>query len=631
MNYFKKGKGLVVVAVGVLFSLGFGGHALAKEKGSAGYWKFDEGKGNIAKDSSGKGNDGKIHNATWAEGKVGKALFFNGADAYVDCGNDKSLNITNAITIEAWVKRKSLSGGSQQQVVVDKLEGGSGQYAYYMGFYLNDEVILWSSENGTLAGKAYLKTTNTFTSTTAWYHLVGTIDSGTFRIYVNGVEESGTMTGSNSAIFSSTSNLHIGSRAGNYAFNGAIDEVKIYNYVLPKYKAKGQKYTAKERLSISSPLKRWAHIPPMDTHYQQAIIKDGIYYGSSHHGERKILAINIHSGAIEHSLDISSHKTRAGCACAPWIAGDYMYFYVHAKNKVYKIVRDSFDIEATWTVHGNVYAEVVPCDSIYFYLPESTPKVTKRKLTDGTVVATFSPRSPKIRGILMLNGYLYFKTSTEFYCVRKTDLTEVWSIPLDFTEGTYSTPSYDSDNNLIYIANTPLAYNKSYLYAIDPGSGKVKWKKHYPSYGICSTPMYHNNRIFVPLFYYHGIEALNPADGSVIWSKTYDNDYGWCSGALDDKYIYRGSSRAWGTSNSYNPYYFQMIRQSDGELVYSEPINYSGLCAIAVISDGMCILPTRGAIIGFKIGSGNPVDYYPFHGNIHYTGYKAGAITYPFK
>ena len=67
-------------------------------------WTFDEGSGNVAKDSSGNSNDGKfVKEPKWVNGKLGKALEFNGTDNYVDCGNAKSFDITNAITIVAWM------------------------------------------------------------------------------------------------------------------------------------------------------------------------------------------------------------------------------------------------------------------------------------------------------------------------------------------------------------------------------------------------------------------------------------------------------------------------------------------------------------------------------------------------
>jgi hypothetical protein len=57
-----------------------------------GIWLFDEGKGDVAEDSSENGFDGKIMNgAKWVDGKFGDALEFDGADDYVDFGNDERL------------------------------------------------------------------------------------------------------------------------------------------------------------------------------------------------------------------------------------------------------------------------------------------------------------------------------------------------------------------------------------------------------------------------------------------------------------------------------------------------------------------------------------------------------------
>jgi len=64
----------------------------------------DEGTGN-PQDSSGKGNHGTITGATWTtQGKFGNALEFDGVNDMVNCGNDESLNITDRITVEAWIK-----------------------------------------------------------------------------------------------------------------------------------------------------------------------------------------------------------------------------------------------------------------------------------------------------------------------------------------------------------------------------------------------------------------------------------------------------------------------------------------------------------------------------------------------
>ena len=117
-------KGIVlgmVLALG-LFFIGFASQGLAEEKGLVSWWKFDEGKGTIAKDSSGKGNDGTLvgwwkfdegtrEEAIWTDGRKTKVLSFGRRNCegvefeYVDCGKDTSLDITGEITIEVWLKR----------------------------------------------------------------------------------------------------------------------------------------------------------------------------------------------------------------------------------------------------------------------------------------------------------------------------------------------------------------------------------------------------------------------------------------------------------------------------------------------------------------------------------------------
>ena len=69
------------------------------------YWKFDEGSGNTIHDSIGN-NDGTINGSyEWAQNADGSAALFLDEDAYVDFGNDSSLNLgTSDATILARIK-----------------------------------------------------------------------------------------------------------------------------------------------------------------------------------------------------------------------------------------------------------------------------------------------------------------------------------------------------------------------------------------------------------------------------------------------------------------------------------------------------------------------------------------------
>ena len=71
-----------------------------EEKNLVAYYDFDEGSGYVVHDKSGNGNDGEIHGAEYVKHGSGYALQFDGKD-YVDCGKDKSLNVADAISVEA--------------------------------------------------------------------------------------------------------------------------------------------------------------------------------------------------------------------------------------------------------------------------------------------------------------------------------------------------------------------------------------------------------------------------------------------------------------------------------------------------------------------------------------------------
>jgi hypothetical protein len=76
-----------------------------------GWWSFESlSQDGIVYDNSTYANNGTMYNFTsntTTTGIRGDAIVFDGVDDYIDAGNDSSFNISNEITLEAWIKSNS--------------------------------------------------------------------------------------------------------------------------------------------------------------------------------------------------------------------------------------------------------------------------------------------------------------------------------------------------------------------------------------------------------------------------------------------------------------------------------------------------------------------------------------------
>jgi len=207
---------------------------MSMDAGLVGWWRFNEKSGIIANDSSRYRNTGTLIGATlpvWAE----KGIKFDGVNDYVNVGNAASLNITSAITIEAWVKR---SATGVQHSIVEKYDLGSIN-GYLLRIQSNDKILVGILD---ASGLTYTSSVATI-STGIWYHLVYVFSPGTNKIYINGnLDNSGVQ---NKVPTAGTTTLKIGASGGNpiTPFNGSIDEVRIYNRALSAAEIK-QNYEA---------------------------------------------------------------------------------------------------------------------------------------------------------------------------------------------------------------------------------------------------------------------------------------------------------------------------------------------------------------------------------------------------
>jgi len=188
-----------------------------------GKWDFDEGKGQVARDTSGTGTHALLGTRSAVEdsdpqwvttGHTGTALRFDGIDDTVTVANVGALQMVEAASIEAWIKLEKRLPYAR---VVDC--GPMCIYADQAGQRFGLRIGGYS--------------VNTAWSTpiplNQWTHLKATYDGKSICFHVNG-KRSGTKHFPDARLTSGSPFVIGNAAAMARPFAGLIDEVRVYNY-----------------------------------------------------------------------------------------------------------------------------------------------------------------------------------------------------------------------------------------------------------------------------------------------------------------------------------------------------------------------------------------------------------------
>ncbi len=190
------------------------------DSGYRGVWHLSD-----LQDSTANGNAGTNAGTTPTTGVIGSAREFDGS-AFIRIGNPESLQITDALTLEAWCYRRSAG----YQVVVGKYDYLLNDRSYMLGF---DRLDLPGgpcaivSENGDFDDAGFVEHSGSDVFNT-WMHVAAVFGPNRLRLYVNGVRVAED-TPSFTTLFDTTENVIIGGcDDGLYLrFDGMLDEVRI--------------------------------------------------------------------------------------------------------------------------------------------------------------------------------------------------------------------------------------------------------------------------------------------------------------------------------------------------------------------------------------------------------------------
>lgn len=201
------------------------------------YWRLGETSGRVMVDSTGNANNGtyaggfSLNQPGAIVGDGNGAVSLDGSTGSGRAANSPTLNLTGAVSVEAWVKWSAVATTSQN--IINKGDGAtaagtsfhlayvSGCSGCGLGFYT------FKSNGFTCACQANAAPAG------QWLHLVGTrATNGQINFYVNGALVA-TNNDGGGALNSVASGLGVGaSGAGTTTLNGTIDEAAIYPVTL---------------------------------------------------------------------------------------------------------------------------------------------------------------------------------------------------------------------------------------------------------------------------------------------------------------------------------------------------------------------------------------------------------------
>ena len=190
-----------------------------------------------ANDESDNGNNSIVYGATLTKDRFGspnQAYYFDGNDDYIDIGTDSSLKPPLPVTISAWINRGSSGYGA-----CFFMNNFSNDHYYGVWLQAPWEVYAGYGDGGiTCSESRRTKIGTTVLENNKWYHLAAVIRGpNDIDLYVNGINDEGSYSGSGSAINYNDEPGNIGRRDRDTIlepdyFHGFVDEIRLYSRAL---------------------------------------------------------------------------------------------------------------------------------------------------------------------------------------------------------------------------------------------------------------------------------------------------------------------------------------------------------------------------------------------------------------
>ena len=200
--------------------------------GLVGWWPMWEGAGGKTLDISGKNNHGTLTNGpTWQDG----GLRFDGTDDYIA----GPTNVVTALPVTIHVRVKLLSVSATAKMIVQACDSATAA-DYYQGAQLTFTNTAFTIQTGDGAANRKTLLCTTVPVVGKWYNLTGVfISHGNYQLYIDGVNDGGTYSGTAASSVFTSDPLSIGrwdSDLDRFA-NMIVSSCRIWNRALSALEA----------------------------------------------------------------------------------------------------------------------------------------------------------------------------------------------------------------------------------------------------------------------------------------------------------------------------------------------------------------------------------------------------------
>jgi hypothetical protein len=144
------------------------------QNGLVGYWPFC----GDANDESGNGNDGTVNGATLTEDRFGMAnaaYNFNGLNQWIEVPPSSELNISQSVTVSAWVKKNEFNQRFEALVIKDQSILSTQGINYKLQLSPNNDIDFYTSRGYT---SVEFPDSN-------WSHFVGVSTNDSIKFYLD--------------------------------------------------------------------------------------------------------------------------------------------------------------------------------------------------------------------------------------------------------------------------------------------------------------------------------------------------------------------------------------------------------------------------------------------------------------